>query len=126
MMTTQTLPAAGFAGAATLGRPVATVTEEARLERVAAAFGLAAALTIVFNTLLAWIKDTYEPLNAFMASLTGHHWITHGLVDVILFALLGWLLMSRHTIARVSYGLVVGIAAAAMIAGAGLAGWFFL
>jgi hypothetical protein len=126
-MTTQTSPApAGYAGAAVLGRPVATATEEAKLERIAAAFGLAAAVTILFNTLLAWVKDSYEPLNAFMKVLTGHHWITHGLADVILFALLGWLFLSRHTIERVSYGLVVGIAAAAVVAGAGLAGWFFL
>lgn len=125
-MTTQTSPAAGYVGAAVLGRPVIGAAEEARLERVAAAFGVAAAVTIVFNTLLAWTKDAYEPLNAFMASLTGHHWITHGLADVVLFGLLGWLFVARGTVRTVGYGLVVGIALAAVVAGAGLAGWFFL
>lgn len=46
---------------------------------------LSAAVTIVFNTLLAWIKDAYDPLNSFMAALTGHHWITHSLANVTLF-----------------------------------------
>lgn len=98
---------------------------ETALDRASTAFGLSAAITIVFNTLLAWVKDAYDPLNSFMASLTGHHWITHGLADVILFVLLGWLFMSRGV--RVGgTTLVVAVAAAVMVGGGGLAAWFFL
>jgi hypothetical protein len=95
-------------------------------ERAAAAFGLSAAVTVLFNTLLAWIKDAYAPLNSFMASLTGHHWRTHGIVDVLLFLILGWLFLSRGGAPHLTDRLIVGLAAASVIAGAGLAGWFFL
>ena len=53
-----------------------------RLDGAAGAFGAAAAVVIVFNTALAWIKDAWAPLNDAMAALTGHHWITHGLLDL--------------------------------------------
>lgn len=102
------------------------VDHEAALENTAAAFGLSAAVTIVFNTALAWTKDAYDPLNSFMASLTGHHWRTHGLVDVILFLLLGWLFTSRHAVEHVTDRLSVILAASVIIGGAGLAGWFLL
>ena len=64
-------------------------------EATAAAFALAASVTVLFNVVLAFVKDSSPALNSFMASLTGHHWRTHGLVDVIVFFLLGWLFMSR-------------------------------
>ena len=40
------------------------------LKGPAAGFGVAAAIAILFNTVLAWAR-TYEPLNAYMASLSG-------------------------------------------------------
>src|ERR1700722_8840398 len=77
-------------------RPAETAdTNETVLDGAAAAFGMSAAVTIVFNTVLAWVKDAYDPLNSFMASLTGHHWRTHGLADVIVFVALGYVLMRR-------------------------------
>jgi len=90
-----------------------------------AAFGLAAAITILFNTLLAWVKDAYEPLNAFMASLTGHHWRTHGIVDVVVFVALGYIFLAsgfRIGGAR----LAALLAGAVIVAGGGLALWFVL
>lgn len=94
-------------------------------ERMAVAFGLSAAVTVVFNTLLAWVKDAYDPLNELMKAATGHHWRTHGIVDVILFFVLGYIFMSRGTAAQLTDRLVVTVAAAAVVAGAGLAAWFF-
>jgi hypothetical protein len=41
-------------------------------------FVLSAAITVVFNTALAWAKDVYPPLNDFMRRIGGHHWTTHG------------------------------------------------
>ena len=91
----------------------------------AAAFGLAAAITIVFNTLLAWAKDAYEPLNSYMASLTGHHWRTHGVVDVVVFVALGYYFLSRK-IRIDGVRLAALLAVAAVVAGGGLALWFVL
>ena len=103
------------------------VGESASATRLAAALGWAAAVAIVFNTVLAFVKDAYDPLNNLMKAMTGHHWITHGLADVIVFVGVGWLLMARGATApALSKGTVIAVAVAAIAAGAGLAGWFFL
>jgi hypothetical protein len=98
-----------------------------QLDRTTTAFGLAAAVTCVFNTLLAWIKDAYEPLNSFMASLTGHHWTTHGIADVLLFVALGFALLNTGIPDRVSArGLVTTLIASVVGSGLGLLVWFVL
>lgn len=95
-----------------------------RAERMAVAFGLSTAITVLFNTVLAWIKEAAEPVHDFMAVLTGHHWWTHGILDLIVFFVLGWVLMSRGTQEHLTGNLVVKLAAAVIVAGAGIAGWF--
>ena len=112
----------------TAAKTVAATTAAADASDLAgpiAAFGASAAITIVFNTVLAWVKDAYEPLNSFMASLTGHHWRTHGLIDVVVFFALGYLFMSyKFRISGVR--LAALLAAASVVAGGGLALWFVL
>ena len=99
--------------------------DESVLDGAAAAFGMSAIITILFNTALAWIKDAYDPLNSFMASLTGHHWRTHGIVDVIMFGVLGYLLMHR-SFRMNGTKLAVLLAGAVIVGGGGLALWFVL
>jgi hypothetical protein len=100
-------------------------TEAAKgtLDNVSAAFGQAAVVAIIFNTLLAWVKDAYDPLNTFMAHLTGHHWITHGLAVLVVFFGLGFYLMSRRSTWN-GMNLVIAVAIACIIGGGGLALWF--
>lgn len=98
-----------------------------KLDRASAAFGLSAAISVLFNTILAWVKDAYDPLNTFMAHLSGHHWTTHGIVDVVLFLVLGIFFMNTGTADRISPDrLVVTVAGAVVLAGLGLAAWFVL
>jgi hypothetical protein len=119
-MTMQMNPAA----AEMVGKPAAVT---ASADRAAAAFGLSAAIAILLNTLLAWVKDAYDPLNSFMASLTGHHWITHGLTDVALFVILGFVFLAKGTADDMGgNGLVVKLIGAVVVAGLGLAAWFVL
>ncbi len=104
-----------------------TETQAVGLDRVTAAYALSAAVTVIFNTLLAWIKDAYDPLNTFMARLSGHHWTTHGIVDVLVFIVLGYIFMSRGTAARMAPKRLVAILVGSVVVAAlGLAGWFFL
>ncbi|HZD24953.1 MAG TPA: hypothetical protein VE631_01735 [Alphaproteobacteria bacterium] len=98
--------------------------DEASKVSIAAAFGLSAAITVVFNVVLAFVKDSWPALNSFMASLTGHHWWTHGLADVILFLLLGWLFMRGDPARKLTAGSAVMVGAAAVIAGGALGLWF--
>ena len=95
------------------------------LDHAAAAFGISAAVAIVFNTVLAWIKDAYDPLNSFMAALTGHHWITHGLADIAVFAIVGAVLM-RRDVSMDGTKLACLVAGAVIVGGGGLALWFVL
>jgi len=95
------------------------------LDGAAAAYGLSAAITIVFNTVLAWIKDAYDPLNNFMAALTGHHWITHGIVNIVVFVVLGAILQKRgFSIDGMWLAWLLG--GAVVVGGGGLALWFVL
>lgn len=63
--------------------------ERETLSPVTSGFVLSAAITVLFNTGLAWSKDAYPPLNSLMKSVSGHHWTTHGLIDLGLFVGLG-------------------------------------
>jgi hypothetical protein len=102
-------------------------TNQPPLDRAAAAFGLAAAIAILFNTVLAWVKDVYDPLNRFMASLTGHHWTTHGLADLVVFAALGVIFLNTGVVDRISPNRLVALLVGAVIlAVVGLAAWFVL
>ena len=102
----------------------ALASDEAAKASAAAAFGLSAAITVVFNVVLAFVKDSWPALNRFMASLTGHHWRTHGLADVVLFLLLGWLFMRNNPARKLTTGSAVTVGAASVVAGAALGLWF--
>lgn len=98
---------------------------DAAKENAAAAWGLSAAITVVFNVVLAFVKDSWPALNSFMASLTGHHWRTHALADVILFVLLGWIFTARRVPGgKLTNGLAVTVGAASVIASLALGVWF--
>ena len=101
--------------------------ETPKLGRASAAFALTAVITILFNTLLACAKDAYQPLNRFMASLTGHSWTTQGLSDLFLFFALGLIFMKAGWAEKIApQRLVSLLAAAVVVAGAGLATWYAL
>ena len=99
--------------------------DENVLTGAAAAFSMSAAITVLFNTVLAWVKDLYAPLNDFMTMLTGHHWRTHGIFDLIVFLALGFYFMQRHfKMDGTKLALTVG--ASSIVAGAGLALYFLV
>jgi hypothetical protein len=97
----------------------------ARLERSSAGFALAASITVLFSTALAWAKDAYKPLNNLMNGIAWHNWITHGLVDVILFFALGFLFSRSAWVERVGANrLITFLVVAVVVAGVGLFGWY--
>lgn len=58
-----------------------------------AGFSLSFAITSVLSALLVILKETNkETVFAWMAAATGHHWVTHGLLDLIVFVVLGMVL----------------------------------
>jgi hypothetical protein len=99
--------------------------ESPKLTAATSAFVLAAAITVLFNTALAWAKDAYAPLTRFMTSLTGHHWTTHGLANLLLFVALGFLFTNSKVARKMDPNRLIGILTAAVaIAALGLVLWF--
>jgi hypothetical protein len=100
---------------------------ESRLTPVTSGFALAAAVTVLFNTALAIVKDSSPPLNTFMVSLSGHQWTTHGLADLVLFAGLGFVFTYMRVGEKIGAERLVGVLIGAVaVAGLGLAVWYVL
>lgn len=102
-------------------------TENAKLGRASAGFGMAGSITILFSTVLAWAKDAYKPLNNYMNVVAWHNWITHGLADLLLFIGLGLIFSKANWIERVAPNRLISfLVAAVVVAGAGLFIWYAL
>src|ERR1700683_4018515 len=103
------------------------VVDSTKLGPASAAFVLAASITFLFNTALAWAKDAYSPLNSFMKSLTGHHWTTHGLADILVFVGLGLVFMNTKVAEKIGPDRLVSILIWSVAAASvGLVAWFAL
>ena len=96
-----------------------------KLSPATAGYVMAATVAVLFNTALAWIKDSSPALNNFMKSLTGHHWTTHGLADLILFLVLGMVFSKSGMAEKMdSCRLITALIAATAVAALGLGLWF--
>jgi hypothetical protein len=97
------------------------------LGRTNASFALAAAISILVNTILACAKDASKPLKDFMASICGHDWTTQGIFVVILFVLLG-LILSRTSLSEKISGsrVIFMLTASTVIADIALFSWYVL
>jgi hypothetical protein len=103
----------------------ATAPESSKLTAATSGFVVAAIVTVLFNTGLAWVRDAYAPLNDVMKSLTGNPWIAHGVADLVLFAGLGFLFTSTRAAERIDPNRLIGaLVGAVAIAGLGLVAWF--
>jgi hypothetical protein len=103
------------------------MNDQPRLGPTSGAFAMSAAVTVLFSTALACVKDAYHPLTVFMNGLAGHNWTTQGLADVALFIGLGLLLWKTGLIEGMAPSRLIGfLVAAVVMAGAGLLVWFAL
>lgn len=57
--------------------------------KYASGFGLSLMIMLILNGVLVIIKESSPALMKWMAGLTGHHWITHGIFVIVLFLVLG-------------------------------------
>lgn len=104
---------------------LSVASESATLSPPTVGFALSAALTVLFNTGLAWAKDAYPPLNGFMKSLSGHHWTTHGLADLAVFVGLGLIFTKTQVGQKMDPNRLAGVLIGAVaIAALGLVLWF--
>ncbi|MDO9633175.1 MAG: hypothetical protein Q7I92_14850 [Humidesulfovibrio sp.] len=59
-------------------------------------FCLSVAITSVVSGLLVIAKESNEGLLKFMKTVTVHHWVTHGIFNLVLFVALGMLLAKSN------------------------------
>jgi len=59
-------------------------------------FALSVAVTSILSALLVMGKELNEDLLKFMKAVTVHHWVTHGIFDLIVFVALGLLLSKSN------------------------------
>jgi len=64
--------------------------ENNSVSKYTVSFGISLALVSVINGLLVLAKEMIPSVMSAMKSLTGHHWVTHSVISVSLFLLLGW------------------------------------
>ncbi|OGZ08643.1 MAG: hypothetical protein A2942_02520 [Candidatus Lloydbacteria bacterium RIFCSPLOWO2_01_FULL_50_20] len=70
--------------------------DDTNVDPVTAAFGVAAAVAVIFNTILTIAKELNPALLAWMKSVSWHHWTTHGFLVLGVFFIAGWLLSRKH------------------------------
>jgi hypothetical protein len=66
--------------------------ENKSVPKYTVSFGLSLAICSVVNALLVIAKEKSPALQAELKKLTGHHWISHSAIVILLFITLGWLL----------------------------------
>lgn len=98
-----------------------------KLGRTSAAFALSAAITIVFNTALACLKEAYTPLKNVMSFASHQDWTTQGVADVMLFGVLGLVFLRTSLAEKVNANRMVSLlGGATILAGLGLLAWYAL
>lgn len=90
------------------------------------AFALSLAITSLLSALLVVIKEqNQETVLAWMKAATGHHWISHGILILIVFAVLGWALARLKLGAGLSgNGLSAVISGSLVLSALIIAGYF--
>jgi uncharacterized membrane protein SirB2 len=100
--------------------------ENQALDKLSVSFGVSFLIASIFNGLLVIAKENYTPLKDWMKSLSGHHWITHGIFVIILFIVLGYVFsgidLSKKIDADRTSSLVI---AGTVLGGLIIVGFFF-
>jgi len=65
--------------------------ENTGVSKTTISFGLSVALTSVINAMLVVAKEKNQAVLAGMQKITGHQWVTHSAIILILFGFFGWL-----------------------------------
>lgn len=98
-------------------------------EKYAIAFGRSFAVTSVLSALLVVVKERNETVMAWMKAAMGHHWVTHGVLTIVLFVVLGAVLAARSssTVTSEDYNrTAIAVSLSTIISGLIIAGFFLL
>ncbi len=100
------------------------------LRKYTISFGLSLAVTSLLSALLVIVKELNQTtILAWMKMATGHHWVTHGVFDIVIFVVLGLLLtrVDSGRGAQVSAkALITVIICAVVVSGFLIAGFYLI
>lgn len=98
------------------------------LNKYTVSFGISLAITSLLSAVLVVIKETSEAtVLAYMKSLTGHHWTTHGILAVLVFVLIGFGLAQTNNgrgLKMTAERLITFIVSAVVLGGLIIAGFY--
>jgi hypothetical protein len=97
------------------------------VDKYTTSFGLSLVITSILSALLVIAKEKNQALMSWMQALTGHHWITHGILVLALFVALGLVLANLKPIDSMgskTNNLAVTIVTGIVLSGLILAGFF--
>jgi hypothetical protein len=101
-----------------------TANEAGSAGTTVTAFGVSYAITSIFSALLVVLKEASVSVHDGLAAITGHHWVSHGVLDLIVFVVLGFVL-SRTSAAQMSAkSLIAVVVGATVVSGLIIAGYF--
>jgi hypothetical protein len=102
--------------------------ENPALSKYTAPFGLSLAVASIVNGLLVVAKEKSPAVMSGMKSLTGHHWITHSAIVILLFFVLGWILAQGKggRVAKMTIHRLIGVMAASIALGSLIIVGFYL
>ena len=92
-------------------------SESQALDKLSAGFGVSFLIASIFNGLLIVAKESYAPLKDWMKSLSGHHWITHGIFVIVLFIVLGYLFSGAGLVKKIDADRTSGLVIAGTVLG---------
>ncbi len=102
--------------------------ENVAVSKYTISFGLSLALSSVINALLVVAKEKSHVVTAGMQKITGHQWVTHVAIILILFVLLGWLFArtDHGQGPKLAVNRLTGIVVAGIVAGGLIITGFYL
>lgn len=102
-------------------------TEAGVLGKYTRSFGLSLAITSVLSSLLVVLKELDEGVLNWMKAATPHHWITHGVFDILAFVVIGLALSQLHGgegVRTSAKGITVAVVGSVAISGLIIAGFY--
>lgn len=88
-------------------------------------YGISYSITAIFSALLVVLKESSETVHGLMVALTGHHWVTHGVLNLILFVALG-VIFSRQELNMSGNMLIKLVVGSTILSGLIIATYFIL
>lgn len=106
---------------------IASSGSQERVGANVAGFAYSYAITSLVSAVLVVLKETSAGIHDFMAALSGHHWVTHGIFNIVLFLVLGWAL-SRTDLAKnaTANSVINAVIGSTIVSGLIIAGFFGL